>query len=90
MKTLKLLLVGSAFAVARIAAADPPPPSPPAAPTLAELHAACDADIQKLCGGIQPGGGRILACLKQNKDVVSPTCKQAIVKAVQAAPAGPS
>jgi hypothetical protein len=60
----------------------PPGPSPE---TIAALHAACDADIQKLCPGIQPGGGRILACLKQNKDAVSDTCKQAIVKAKQGA-----
>jgi hypothetical protein len=43
---------------------------------------ACAADIQKLCAGVAPGGGRILACLKQNKDQVSDGCKRAILSAM--------
>jgi hypothetical protein len=41
------------------------------------LRAACADDAQKLCSGVQPGGGRILACLKQHEDSLSGKCKQA-------------
>ena len=32
------------------------------------LRAACAEDAQKLCAGVQPGGGRIVSCLKEHKD----------------------
>jgi hypothetical protein len=50
-------------------------------------QAACSADLQQLCAGVQPGGGRMLACLKQHRDQVSPACKQAVMSALQG-PAG--
>lgn len=40
----------------------------------------CKADEAKLCAGIQPGGGRIAACMKQHKDELSPACKQQLAK----------
>lgn len=45
---------------------------------LKEAHQACEEDIHFLCAGIQPGGGRIAACLKQSATEVSPGCKAAI------------
>ena len=45
------------------------------------LQAGCTADAQKFCSNVQPGGGRILACLKQNKDSLSDKCKQAAAQA---------
>jgi hypothetical protein len=50
---------------------------------VAEARAACETDIQKLCPSVQPGGGRILACLKQHKDQVTDVCKQAVLKATK-------
>jgi hypothetical protein len=50
---------------------------------LADARAACAADVQKLCAGVQPGGGRIIACLKQHQAEVSDGCKQAIVKGMR-------
>lgn len=35
----------------------------------------CRADVERLCAGIPPGGGRIAACLKANQAQVSPACK---------------
>jgi hypothetical protein len=64
----------------------PPPVQPPAPPSKEAVdaaRAACETDIQKLCTGVQPGGGRILACLKQHKDQVSDGCKQAVQKATR-------
>ena len=42
------------------------------------LKQACAADYNAMCSGVQPGGGRIIACLKQNADKLSPTCRQAL------------
>ena len=53
----------------------------PAAPGLRE---ACGADVQKLCAGIQPGGGRILQCIKAHAADVSAGCKTAIAQAMAA------
>ncbi len=72
---------------AQLPVQSPPAQSPPArAPSqeaVAAARAACEADIRKLCAGVQPGGGRILACLKQHKDQVSDGCKQAVQKATK-------
>jgi hypothetical protein len=43
---------------------------------VAEGEAACRADYKKLCEGVRPGGGRIIACLKKQGDKLSPNCKQ--------------
>lgn len=36
---------------------------------------ACKADAEKVCAGIQPGEGRIMACLKEKQAQVSDACK---------------
>lgn len=43
---------------------------------------ACKADIQTLCSGIQPGGGRIGQCLQQNTDKLSSGCKAKLSEAL--------
>jgi hypothetical protein len=48
---------------------------------LKEVHQACEEDIHFLCAGIQPGGGRIAACLKQSESEVSAGCKARIAAA---------
>jgi len=45
------------------------------APGMAKMREACGADIQKLCAGIEPGGGRIMKCLMDKKDQASPGCQ---------------
>jgi hypothetical protein len=61
----------------------PPPAQAPSQQAVADARAACATDIQNFCAGVQPGGGRILACLKQHKDQVSDGCKQAVIKATK-------
>jgi Cysteine rich repeat len=39
---------------------------------------ACAADYHTYCSDVRPGGGRILACLKQNADKLSQGCQQAL------------
>src|ERR1700722_9386034 len=53
-----------------------------ASPQPPNANTACASDVQKLCPGVPPGGGRILACLKQHKDEVSDGCKRAILSAM--------
>jgi hypothetical protein len=43
--------------------------------------AACQNDVQTLCAGVQPGGGRIAQCLKAHADQVSQGCKTALAEA---------
>jgi len=47
-------------------------------PPMGGPAAACKQDVQTLCPNVQPGGGRILACLKGHAQQVSAGCKEAI------------
>src|SRR5580704_5922483 len=53
-----------------------------ASPQLSDARTACASDVQKVCPGVPPGGGRILDCLKQHKDEVSDGCKRAVLSAM--------
>jgi hypothetical protein len=44
------------------------------APAQAEAMKYCKADVARLCPGVQMGGGRIIACLKEHKMEVSVGC----------------
>ena len=50
-------------------------------PSSVSPRTACKADAEKLCSGVQPGGGRIAGCLKQNEAQVSDACKDAMANA---------
>jgi Cysteine rich repeat len=43
-----------------------------------EAHEACREDIAKYCKEIQPGRGRILACLKEHDSGLSADCRTAM------------
>jgi Cysteine rich repeat len=45
---------------------------------LLVLRSACGGDVRSLCGGVQPGGGRIVQCLAQNAGSLSPACKDVL------------
>lgn len=45
-----------------------------------DLMTYCKADIERLCAGVQPGGGRILKCLKAHPKDMSVGCAQALQK----------
>lgn len=40
----------------------------------------CKADIERLCAGVAPGGGRLIKCLKGHKEEMSVGCAQALMK----------
>jgi hypothetical protein len=50
---------------------------------LDAARSACASDLQQFCAGVQSGGGRLLACLKDHRDQVSAGCKQAVRAALQ-------
>lgn len=43
---------------------------------------ACKTDLKQYCQGIQPGGGRIAACLQTNQANLTPTCQAALAEAL--------
>ncbi|HXX57814.1 MAG TPA: cysteine rich repeat-containing protein [Thermodesulfovibrionales bacterium] len=50
---------------------------------LKEVHQACEDDITIFCGGVLPGDGRIMQCLKANKAHLSRKCKVKLFEAKQ-------
>ena len=83
MRTTLLVISTLVLSANAALAADPSPAGGP--------RTACRADVEKLCPDVQPGGGRIAACLKKNEAQVSAACKDAIASARQRrAPQAPS
>jgi hypothetical protein len=41
-------------------------------------RSACHADAEKLCAGVEHGGGRILTCLAGQKDKLSDDCRKMV------------
>lgn len=76
----------AAPAPASAAAAAPEMPArhyPPMSPRqeLAILRYTCGPDYRALCGGVQPGGGRAIACLRENAAQLSPRCRAVLMRA---------
>ena len=80
----------AAAAAPTAAGAAPAAAAAPAAPTvivlrpmrpreeLLVLRSACGADVRSICGGVAPGGGRIVQCLATNAASLSPACKDVL------------
>jgi cysteine rich repeat protein len=45
------------------------------------LMQVCRGDYDRLCAGVQPGGGRVLACLQNHTSQLSTACGQAMPRA---------
>ena len=46
------------------------------------VHQACGPELQQHCAGVQPGEGRLWACVKENFAAFSEPCKQALLSSV--------
>ena len=46
------------------------------------VRGACGPEIQQHCAGVQPGEGRLRACIKENFAAFSEPCKQAMLSSV--------
>jgi hypothetical protein len=44
------------------------------------LRSACGGDVRALCGGVAPGGGRIVRCLASQAASISPACKDVLMQ----------
>lgn len=69
------------------------PAAAPAAPALSlrpmqpreqlfVLRSACGADVRALCGGVAPGGGRMMQCLVAQSASLSPECRAILARFV--------
>jgi Golgi apparatus protein 1 len=47
-------------------------------PAAARVIEACSGDAEKLCAGVESGGGRLVDCLKSQPDSLDPACRQAL------------
>lgn len=47
----------------------------------AEQRSACMGDYEKFCKGVEPGGGRIIACLSKSSDKLTAACKKVLTAA---------
>ncbi|HEY5993626.1 MAG TPA: cysteine rich repeat-containing protein [Gallionellaceae bacterium] len=45
-----------------------------------EANKPCAEDAQKFCKGVEPGEGRIVKCMKQHENELSPACKGKIAE----------
>jgi hypothetical protein len=48
----------------------------------AAVRQACGPEIQQHCAGVEPGDGRLRACVKENFAALSEPCKQAMLSSV--------
>ena len=65
--------IASALSLAALVSA-----APNALAQQAEAMKYCRADVARLCPGVQMGGGRIIACLKEHKMEISVGCGKAL------------
>jgi hypothetical protein len=45
------------------------------------LMQVCRSDYDRLCAGVRPGGGRVLACLQSHADQLGAACAGAMPRA---------
>jgi hypothetical protein len=69
------------------AAATPPHPAPAAGGGAAAhgdameiFREECGPDVRRVCRGVFPGGGRVIACLAENREQLSPGCRTAMME----------
>jgi Cysteine rich repeat len=70
-------------------AATPAPGTTPARPLtrqqeLSLMRRACQHDYRLYCNGVRPGAGRVVGCLRDNAQSLSPSCRSALLAARQA------
>ena len=51
-------------------------------PTEQQLLYACGSDVSRLCPGVQPGEGRIKACVRAHAPELSPGCSNTLMAAM--------
>src|SRR5215470_9952217 len=77
--SIKNAMVSTAFALLAAALA----PAALAQGKAEKGEGPCREDAKKFCGNVQPGGGRIARCMKENEAQLSPACQSAMKEAQQ-------
>jgi Cysteine rich repeat len=72
--TVRNLVVAAASAIALLSLSSPAPAQ------MAEVMKYCKGDAERLCPGVQPGGGRIIKCLKAHEMEMSIGCGKTLQK----------
>ncbi len=70
---IRHLALASALSLAALVSA-----APNVLAQQAEAMKYCKPDVARLCPGVQMGGGRIIACLKEHKMEISVGCGKAL------------
>ena len=78
LRTLAVVLFAVAAIATSIAHAQVSPQMRNEAMSLMQV---CRGDYDRLCGGVQLGGGRVLACLQNHAGQLSAACGQAMPRA---------
>jgi hypothetical protein len=47
---------------------------------LSQFQKACGSDVKSFCADVKPGGGKIVRCLQQHEEKLSPACKDEVAK----------
>jgi len=78
MRLFGAIGVSACLMVAAVAAAAQEPP----VPTRTQIVRACAGDVDRLCPGVPPGGGRLKACMKAHASELSAPCFDTLMGAV--------
>ena len=79
MNRMKLSAIAAILAAA-LAAGPAAAQTAPSGDRADAAKKACKGDYQRLCSGVMPGGGRILACLQKHSSELGPECAKALGK----------
>ena len=83
-KLIRVVAFGGVLAIPALGYAQSGPPGPPPEGgngDFAKVHAACAADVERLCKDAKVGHGRVRACLKAHQADLSDGCKAALQEA---------
>lgn len=61
------------------AAASPPMRAVSLRQEIVIARSSCSRDVRSHCSGVQPGGGRLVGCLRANATSLSPRCQNALI-----------
>jgi outer membrane protein OmpA-like peptidoglycan-associated protein len=53
-----------------------------AVPTARQIAHACSGDVARFCPGVEPGGGRLKACMKEHVSQLSAACFDTLMGAI--------
>jgi hypothetical protein len=61
----------------------PPPPPMTRQQELSLMRRACQHDYRLFCSDVRPGAGRVVGCLRDNSQSLTPSCRSALLAARQ-------